>query len=308
MQKWWFTRKPTPQTFDEKPPSPVYNEKALPAPPRGADASSFDMRAASPLDLANIIPSVPPSAEVRNHHGTMGHYTQANPDRLSIDSANAGTTESECSQFIILRNPLRPGASDDESFKFPKPPATVPTEAPSIHSRTGSGHSGMSYNSSVVAACGAGSGSASSLPGPSSLSRPPLTAPPPPPPLKMDVIPNPFIDPGQSSASTISNPFGSTDDDHALGMVGNFQEIETIARPYKPTLSDELAVTVGERVRVLEVFNDGWAAVEKPGNGSADPARGLVPVACFREETEDLSRFLNTKRVQSFQVAKQTVE
>ena len=51
-------------------------------------------------------------------------------------------------------------------------------------------------------------------------------------------------------------------------------------------LSDELSVRRGEEVRVLKLFEDGWALVEKAchgGDGAQDAERGVIPAECLRE-------------------------
>lgn len=107
----------------------------------------------------------------------------------------------------------------------------------------------------------------------------------------------------------MGNPFETSEEGYyALASVGNFAEVETIRRPYTPTLSDELQVSVGDRIKVLEIFNDGWASVEKVAAEDGQAMKGLVPIACLREANEDLSAFLHTRTVQSFHVAKQTVD
>jgi len=73
-----------------------------------------------------------------------------------------------------------------------------------------------------------------------------------------------------------------------------------------PTLPDELAVTIGDSVKVIKVFDDGWALVEKmPGAGEVavmsegKAKRGLIPIDCMRAIGQDLPAFLNEKRVSS---------
>jgi len=47
-------------------------------------------------------------------------------------------------------------------------------------------------------------------------------------------------------------------------------------------MQDELPLTVGERLRVIEVFEDGWAMVERAGMSRGGmPERGVVPVECL---------------------------
>ncbi|PBK97261.1 hypothetical protein ARMGADRAFT_891963, partial [Armillaria gallica] len=89
---------------------------------------------------------------------------------------------------------------------------------------------------------------------------------------------NPFADPSASSHRPPTIPFS---------------DVEIICRPFEPTLHDEISVSVGDRVRVLNVFNDGWAMVEK----QALPQAGLVPIDCFREAWQPLLAFLADKGV-----------
>ncbi|SJL07878.1 uncharacterized protein ARMOST_11233 [Armillaria ostoyae] len=103
---------------------------------------------------------------------------------------------------------------------------------------------------------------------------------------------NPFADPSASS--------------HRLPTVP-FSDVEIICRPFEPTLHDEISVSVGDRVRVLKVFNDGWALVEKipvespSGKGKQTlPQAGLVPIDCFREAWQPLLAFLEDKGVSGY--------
>jgi hypothetical protein len=84
----------------------------------------------------------------------------------------------------------------------------------------------------------------------------------------------------------------------------SFIAIETIQRPFLPTLPDELAVTPGEQVKVTKSFDDGWALVEKlpeegDQKGKSKQIVGLIPVDCFRAAGQPLPEFLKQKRVSS---------
>ncbi|KAH8828790.1 hypothetical protein DL96DRAFT_1595598 [Flagelloscypha sp. PMI_526] len=83
--------------------------------------------------------------------------------------------------------------------------------------------------------------------------------------------------------------------------VTEFKEVETILRPFAPTLADELRVDVGNQVKIQQVFDDGWVAVESTANGHAEV--GLIPVDCLRAKEQDLPAFLAAKRVSSYTVA-----
>lgn len=111
----------------------------------------------------------------------------------------------------------------------------------------------------------------------------------------MPVLPeNPFSDP---------SPFADPNPD----APGEFAEIETIRRPFTPTLGDELSVSVGDSVTVLGIFDDGWAYVEKlrkdkESRVSDQSQSGLIPIDCLRDAGLDVPEFLAAKRVSSFAV------
>ncbi|KAJ2928412.1 hypothetical protein H1R20_g8674, partial [Candolleomyces eurysporus] len=236
-------------------------------------------------------------------------------DRLSVGSA--ASNDSNSSKFFVVHHPVK-NDSYRESFKFPKPPSLNTTsELASIHTRNGSGLSGTSY----AAVCS----TPIATKAPSALSQPPITPPETPPESdsahdqpdrgkdssSSNNIPNPFLDSPGSHTSDLSipnsfapNPF---DDQQALASVGKFAEVEIVRRPFQPTLSDELQVAVDDRVAVLEVFDDGWATVQKlqDGPGGSAQQKGLIPIACLREANQDLSSFLNTKVVPSYRVSSQ---
>lgn len=52
-----------------------------------------------------------------------------------------------------------------------------------------------------------------------------------------------------------------------------------VIRTYIPTLLDELRISVGDRVVIVNEFDDGWAYCEKVGD--ADGAAGVVPLECL---------------------------
>lgn len=58
-------------------------------------------------------------------------------------------------------------------------------------------------------------------------------------------------------------------------------------RTYNPTLLDELRVSVGEYVAVVNEFDDGWGYCEKIGD--ADGAAGVVPLECLDRSKGSIS-------------------
>jgi len=53
---------------------------------------------------------------------------------------------------------------------------------------------------------------------------------------------------------------------------------------YTPTMDDELPVKVGEIVRMLEEFEDGWCLIQ--GLGRTDEVSGVCPGFCLQEPKE----------------------
>lgn len=85
-----------------------------------------------------------------------------------------------------------------------------------------------------------------------------------------------------------------------------FDAVETVWRPFEQTLQDEMTVVMGDKVKVLAVYDDGWAMIERvgmgKGKGKAQDGRadvGLIPIDCMRKAEESVSSFLAAKRVSS---------
>ena len=57
-----------------------------------------------------------------------------------------------------------------------------------------------------------------------------------------------------------------------------------------------MAVNVGDQVRVIRRFDDGWAVAANEATG----AQGLIPIDCMRAVEEDLPAFLAKKRISSY--------
>ncbi|KAF7296791.1 hypothetical protein MIND_00910100 [Mycena indigotica] len=101
------------------------------------------------------------------------------------------------------------------------------------------------------------------------------------------------------------NPFA---DAFAAAPPAEFSAVETVFRPFEQTLQDELTVMAGDQVKVLAVYDDGWAMVERvdpvadpsgKGKGKGKPLVGLIPIDCMRRADETVEAFLKTKRVSS---------
>ena len=84
-------------------------------------------------------------------------------------------------------------------------------------------------------------------------------------------------------------------------MQSAFAEIQVIRRPFIAKLQDELIVAVGDSVRIVETFDDGWAMVQKippladkKGKARAvdESDQGLIPIDCLREADQTLPEFV----------------
>jgi len=106
-----------------------------------------------------------------------------------------------------------------------------------------------------------------------------------------DYTKDPFADNVSVFSQTVDTHV-STDSDNAE----HFAPVETIRRPFTPTLADELEVKINDDVRIIRRFDDGWVYAEKVDGGK----KGLFPLDCLRDKGEDLPTFLAKKRLSSW--------
>ncbi len=62
----------------------------------------------------------------------------------------------------------------------------------------------------------------------------------------------------------------------------------TVLATYTPNLEDELSIRIGDTVRMLEEFKDGWCVVQYVGQYNA--AKGVVPRVCLQERKSVVPR------------------
>ncbi|KAG1728506.1 uncharacterized protein EDB91DRAFT_1060542 [Suillus paluster] len=244
--------------------------------------------AVDPAALGSI-PEFPPMAEVRERTSLLFPSASAVARRESMNSMMSNGSDSD-TQYLVVTNDLNPPGlsspmsvrpfSPSESFAFPKPPVCL--------------NEGQSASSALVAS---GFGPFS----PSSSAATPVHIHSPPPIFNTDVLPStppaPHLQPPLSASLTAivdqsSNPFADPVK----------PEFETVCRPFKSTLDDELSVAPGDKVCVLNVFDDGWVFVEKQSSFSNHAEKGLIPVDCLRAAGQALPEFLAQKRVSSYGV------
>ena len=118
---------------------------------------------------------------------------------------------------------------------------------------------------------------------------------------------NPFADFTEVASPPLSSPALSpalTKGASRPSTAGsNFAAVETIRRPFVPTMGDEMAVKPGDEVRIVQRFDDGWAVAENVATG----AHGHIPIDCLRAPQEELPAFLAKKRISSYRASVATV-
>ena len=297
---WWFSRKRTSQTYGDRNSAEILAAGSRSA--RSSFATTVDHSFTLPTEVPTI-PPLPPMAEI-GRVNTSPLQLSIEPSRYNTEVPDKrfsiGSNHSENSQylFVNLRNSLQltpltgQAFSPSQAFAFPKPPSPVGDRA-SAYSRPSSHH---------------GTGTATmKSPHSDGSSFPSLPA----------VPPTPSAEPLIRNDPVVSDPFGDNnpfeDPQNALAPViapTAFAEKEIIRRPFQRTLQDELTVNVGEHIRILMTFDDGWAYVVKvptPGSGGGDKDdasaadnKGLIPIDCLRGPGQDLPAFIASKRVSSY--------
>ncbi|KAJ6526272.1 hypothetical protein DFH09DRAFT_170643 [Mycena vulgaris] len=69
----------------------------------------------------------------------------------------------------------------------------------------------------------------------------------------------------------------------------------TVVNSFTPTLEDELSIQIGEAVRVLEEYQDGWALVQRIGR--IDAPKGVVPRSCITERERVIPTYTPGRRL-----------
>lgn len=257
---------------------------------RSSFATNFDhgllYRLASPTTQLDI-PELPPMAEVRDRNrvlistGGEAARRESFASMTSNGSSGSGQYLVTATDHIGDAGALSPMSvrpfTPSETFSFPKPP--LPSSSTAISARQGVGSPSASTATLVQ------------------LSPPPLAFH-----HELASPPSPISDTAAGLPSVpviVVNPFEDP--------VPAFSDTETIRRPFTPNMEDELLVSLGDVVRIFQVFDDGWALVERisvnavvAGNPHSQQRRGLIPVDCFRETGQELPHFLAQKRLSDY--------
>jgi hypothetical protein len=62
-----------------------------------------------------------------------------------------------------------------------------------------------------------------------------------------------------------------------------FPRLMTVVTAFIPNLADELSIEIGEPVRMLDEYRDGWCLVQRVGKVDSDAPKGVVPRFCLNE-------------------------
>ncbi len=89
------------------------------------------------------------------------------------------------------------------------------------------------------------------------------------------------IPPPEPAASPASSEPTSSSSVKTFATETRGPRLMTVVAPYVPTLSDELRVSVGDTVRLLLEYKDGWGFVQFVGK--SDAPKGVVPMICLQE-------------------------
>ncbi|KAH0826193.1 hypothetical protein J3R83DRAFT_5625 [Lanmaoa asiatica] len=209
-------------------------------------------------------------AEVRERNSVLISTGGAMERRESMNSMLSNGSEQGARYLTVPagQNNLEPSTpmcvrpfTPSESFAFPKPPAPRSSTTDSFFiSRT---EGAVSPRSSATLF---------------------MTDLPPPPVLAHSLHPQ------TSMPSVTPSPF----------IAAANPSIDPFADPLTPGFADVevLSVRPDDRVRLLQIFDDGWVFVEKLGGTEGERhERGLIPVDCLHETSQALPTFLAKERV-----------
>jgi hypothetical protein len=72
----------------------------------------------------------------------------------------------------------------------------------------------------------------------------------------------------------------------------------TVGNAFDPSMDDELRVTCGETIRLLEEYEDEWCLVQRVGR--IDAEKGVIPRFCLVERPEVVPSYLGLSSAGSY--------
>jgi hypothetical protein len=250
---------------------------------RSSFGTSFDQ--SHPDVFAAVMPPIPLMAEIRGEGPFVLNLDSSSLgseySRRNSAGSNRSTASDPNAQFVVLP----PKAQDNEmmgtpmsvspfspteSYAFPRPPSDTNANRGSVSSCSQSNGFGEPEDNFQTSMAAS-------------------------PTLHLSgADANPFADPTPAETA----------------MQSDFAEIQVIRRLFIPQLQDELLVAAGDSVRIVQMFDDGWAMVQKipplaDKKGKArvvdESDQGLIPIDCLREADQTLPEFVaQLKRVSGY--------
>ncbi|KAF7348132.1 hypothetical protein MSAN_01766000 [Mycena sanguinolenta] len=266
-------------TFDDNVPAlpPMVEIRGGPATvPKGDSSSSGNGQPLSPISpISPRSPAVPVSLLVSIENSNV--YSDANRRASTGSSASAQYLTYDRNNGASNNQLLTPGTSTPMSVRPFSPTESFAFPAPPRENRS------------------------------SAWSASDLTTPMPE--TTMPQITESLVPSSPHTATYSENPFADAFSVPAAAprsASAEFDAIETIWRPFEQTLQDEMTVRAGDQVKVLAIYDDGWAMIERLGIGKGkgkaidgNPDVGLIPIDCMRKADESVSSFLAAKRMSS---------
>ncbi|KAJ7137910.1 hypothetical protein C8R44DRAFT_728101 [Mycena epipterygia] len=118
---------------------------------------------------------------------------------------------------------------------------------------------------------------------------------PPAKPVPMDLPPQMPLPSPARSASFANHQSASLADMERVDEEQAMPRLMTVVNPFSPTLDDELPIQVGETVRILEEYQDGWALVQRIGR--IDAPKGVVPRTCITDRERIIPTYTPGRRL-----------
>ncbi|KAJ7143178.1 hypothetical protein C8R43DRAFT_577642 [Mycena crocata] len=118
---------------------------------------------------------------------------------------------------------------------------------------------------------------------------------PPAKPAPTDVLPQMPLPSPARSASFAAHQSASLTGMERLDEEHSMPRLMNVVNSFIPTLDDELPIQVGETVRILEEYQDGWALVQRLGR--IDAPKGVVPRTCITDRERIIPTYTPGRRL-----------
>ncbi|KAJ6501922.1 hypothetical protein C8R45DRAFT_604958 [Mycena sanguinolenta] len=112
---------------------------------------------------------------------------------------------------------------------------------------------------------------------------------PPAIPLPMELPPQAPLPSPARSASFAQHQSAHFAELEPINEANTMPRLMTVVNSFIPTLEDELSIQIGDTVRLIEEFHDGWALVQCIG--VMDAPKGVVPRTCITDRERSSPTF-----------------